>query len=155
MRRIPGSAPAFPLGSYVGRYENEGYGVLTIELEGDGLSMVFNGIRSPLDHWHFETFNTGTSEDPSFEDLKVTFDSSGESWPTAVMVPFEPAVGPIEFRRVGSSSSDTQWLAALEGDYLDGASAVRWVTEMEVRTWSGLALRRVGWWPGPAARPAS
>ena len=98
--------------------------MLTVGLEGDRLCMVFNGIRSPLDHWHFETFNVGTSEDPSFEDLKVTFDSSGDSWPTAVLVPFEPAVGPIEFRREGSPCSDTLWLAALDGDYLDGETVV-------------------------------
>jgi CubicO group peptidase (beta-lactamase class C family) len=123
-RRVSGSAPAFPLASYVGRYENEGYGLLAVELEGNRLSMVFNGIRSPLDHWHFETFNVGTSEDPSFEDLKVTFNSAGDSWPTTVLVPFEPAVGPIEFRREGLPCSDTLWLAAFDGTYRDGETTV-------------------------------
>jgi hypothetical protein len=123
-RRVAGTAPAFPLASYVGRYANEGYGVLTVGLEDGRLCMVFNGIRSPLDHWHFETFNVGTSDDPSFEDLKVTFSSAGDSWPTEVLVPFEPAVAPIEFRREGPPCPDTLWLAALDGAYRDGETAV-------------------------------
>lgn len=123
-RRVSGSTPAFPLASYVGRYQNDGYGELAVELEGGRLTMVFNGICSPLDHWHFETFNVATSEDPSFEDLKVMFASAGDAWPAAVLVPFEPAVGPIEFRREGLPCSDTRWLALLDGTYRDGEAAV-------------------------------
>lgn len=139
-RRVSGSAPAFPLASYVGRYANDGYGVLTVGLDDDRLCMVFNGIRSPLDHWHFETFNVGTSEDPSFEDLKMTFSSEGDTWPSAVLVPFEPAVGPIEFRREGPPCSDTRWLAALDGTYRDGGTAVT-VTQKDGGphlTWPGV-----------------
>ncbi|HPS80050.1 MAG TPA: serine hydrolase, partial [Thermoanaerobaculaceae bacterium] len=141
MRRITGSAPELPLGAYVGRYENPGYGELAIELGDRGLDMVFNGIRSPLEHWHFETFNTGTSEDPSFEDLKVTFVTSGAALPLAVLVPFEPAVPAIEFKRVEPRKLDVGWLTAAVGEYLDGQS------EVTVEKRDGRPYLR---WPGVA-----
>lgn len=141
-RRLAGSAPALPLDRYAGRYTNPGYGELRI-LGGDsGLEMVYNRIRSPLEHWHFETFVVGTGEDPSFEGLQLSFGVDDATRAASVAVPFEPAASPIVFvRRAEVSGAPPAWPEAGLGTFQDGATVVS-VSRRDERTWLS--------WPGVA-----
>lgn len=47
--RKPNTHPSHELKDYAGRYENSGYGVITIQLSGDGLSF-------PLHHYEYDVF---------------------------------------------------------------------------------------------------
>lgn len=140
-RRLAGSAPALPVDRYAGRYTNPGYGDLLIVESGAGLEMIYNRIHSPLDHWHFETFNVGSSEDPSFEDLKLTFSLDDAASVTSVAVPFEPAASPIVFRRADPPQVPLDWPVDGFGAFLDGAAVVS-VSRRDDRAWLS--------WPGVA-----
>jgi CubicO group peptidase (beta-lactamase class C family) len=116
--RVPGTKPSHPLADYAGTYENPGYGALTIALAGDHLDATFNGITTPLEHWHYDVFNGGKAADDTFEDMRFNFrtDASGDI--ADVTAPFEPAVADIVFAREPDAwMSDPAQLERFTGNY--------------------------------------
>jgi CubicO group peptidase (beta-lactamase class C family) len=119
--RRPGAPPAHPLEEYAGDYEHPGYGPLKIEVHDGHLVSIYNGIRAPLDHWHFEVFNAPKAEnDPALVDLnlKLQFQTNVKGYVDAVAVPLEPSVKPIVFiKRSDKKLSDPEYLKRFEGEY--------------------------------------
>jgi len=72
-RRIAGTKPSHRLDDYAGDYFNPGYGDLKVVLLKGQLSFTFNGITTPLEHWHYDTFNALQADDPTFTDEKLNF----------------------------------------------------------------------------------
>jgi CubicO group peptidase (beta-lactamase class C family) len=97
--RVMGTQPAHKLEEYAGEYEHPGYGVLKVTVQNGKLETLFNGIRTPLDHWHYETFNGLRAADPTFEEMKYTFQTDVNGYVARVSVPFEPAVKEIVFTK--------------------------------------------------------
>lgn len=120
-----GTAPAHPLDEYVGEYEDPGYGVLAIARTGKTLAMTYNGITTPLEHWHYETWNglkiEGEKADNTFEDFRIQFRTDFDGEVSAVAAPMEPAVHEIVFaRKPDARLSDPAFLARLAGTYALG-----------------------------------
>ena len=61
--RIAGTKPSHPLEDYVGEFEHEAYGVVTISSRDDGLVFDFHKIRLPLSHFHYDRFDTPDDEE--------------------------------------------------------------------------------------------
>jgi hypothetical protein len=117
-RRRPGTAPAHKLAEYAGDYRHPGYGDLQVTLAGDKLAFTFNGIETPLGHWHYETFSGGKADDPTFEDMKLTFRTDVNGNVAGVAVPFEPTLDDIYFvKKPDARMSDPAYLKTLVGDY--------------------------------------
>jgi CubicO group peptidase (beta-lactamase class C family) len=117
-RRRPGTVPAHKLEEYAGDYRHPGYGDLTVTLKGGQLGFVYNGIVTPLLHWHYETFNGGKADDPAFKDMKLTFRTDANGNVAGVAIPFEPAVDDIYFiKRPDARQSDPAYLKTLLGTY--------------------------------------
>ena len=53
---IPGTTPSHALSDYAGTYARPGYQPVSVALEGDSLSLSFNGWRAPLRHFSYDTF---------------------------------------------------------------------------------------------------
>ena len=87
---------------YVGIYENPGYGLVRIYLEGGFLIAEYNQIRFPLQHSNCDLF-IGSFTSPlsvfSLNHLPFQFSrlSSGEIFET--LIPFEASVAPISFKK--------------------------------------------------------
>jgi hypothetical protein len=60
--RVPNTKPSHPIPDYAGDYEHPAYGVLKVELKDGGLRMDFHKIRLPLDHFHYDRFETPDDE---------------------------------------------------------------------------------------------
>ena len=117
-RRRPGTAPAHKLDEYAGDYKHPGYGDLAVTLKGTQLSFTYNSITTPLAHWHYETFNGGKSEDPTFEDMKLTFRTDVNGNVVGVAVPFEPSLDDTFFaKKPDARLSDPAYLKTLVGAY--------------------------------------
>jgi len=118
-RRRPGTVPAHKLDEYAGDYRHPGYGDLKVTLGGGQLGFVYNGIATPLSHWHFETFNGGKApEDPVFEDMKLTFRTDANGNVVGVAIPFEASVEDIYFvKKPDAKMSDPAYLKTLVGSY--------------------------------------
>ena len=94
-RRKTGTSPAHALEEYTGLYYHPGYGELGVFQQEGQLYFRYNGIETPLEHWHYETFNALRAADPTFVDMKLTFRTNVDGLVAAVEVPFEATVDPI------------------------------------------------------------
>jgi len=131
--RVADTAPSHPLADYLGTYEHPSYGVLTVAA-GDGgetgderaLTMTFNGITAPLEHWHYDVWNGAeTDGDPTFEGTKLLFRADFEGQITEVEAPFELTASPIVFtKQPDPKLSDPEYLDHLVGVY-QGATGQR------------------------------
>ena len=116
--RVEGTHPSHKLADYAGDYEHPGYGILKIALKGDKLEATFNSITTPLEHWHYDTFNGAKVKDNTFENMKYTFQTDVNGFVGAVSAPFEAAVKEIVFlRKPDPRLSDPAYLARFTGDY--------------------------------------
>ena len=127
--RKPGTGPSHVLSEYEGDYENSGYGLLRVCVQGDHLEATYNAMTVPLSHWHYDVWNGGTSTDGDhrLEDMKFLFQTDQRGNVAAVDVPFEPRVRDIVFtRKPATRFLDPAFLTRFEGDYeLEDKRAVR------------------------------
>ena len=54
-----GTAPSRPLAGYAGTFRRPGYSDMVIREEDGGLVMDYLGVKTPLKHFHYDTFVTG------------------------------------------------------------------------------------------------
>lgn len=118
--RVANTRPSRPLADYVGDYADSGYGTLRVALDSGRLVATYNGIRTPLEHWHYDVFNgLRVPGDPTFEDMKYSFEGNVKGDIDAVLAPFEPSVDPIAFhRRPDAQLSDSTFIGRFTGRYV-------------------------------------
>lgn len=98
--RVPDTRPSHALAAYVGDYAHPGYGVLSVHLneDGNGLQATFNTMTFPLTHYHYDIFDINVER---FEiDMKASFSTSVKGDITEFIVPLEPTVNDIVFKRI-------------------------------------------------------
>ena len=111
-------AASHPLDDYAGDYENPGYGVLRIVRNGDALKATYNGIATPLEHWHYDVWNGMKGDDVTLENTKFKFESDFDGNIASVVVPLEPAVAATVFtKKPDAKYSDPAFLKRFTGQY--------------------------------------
>jgi CubicO group peptidase (beta-lactamase class C family) len=117
--RRPDTKPSHTLAEYAGDYEHPGYGTLTISNADGALSMTYNRISAPLEHWHFDAFNAlKNPADPAFEDTKVLFHTNLDGDIASIEVTVEASVKPAIFtRKADAKLTDPAYLARFVGSY--------------------------------------
>jgi len=98
-RRVLGTEPAHKLEDYTGDFNHPGYGDIKVFQEKEALLFTYNDITTPLQHWHYETFNAQKANDPTFEDMKFTFRTNVNGFVAELEAPFEPTLEPIVFKK--------------------------------------------------------
>jgi hypothetical protein len=61
-RGVPNTRPSHDLEAYVGSYEHPAYGQLNITIDGTQLQFGFRHIDLPLNHFHYDRFDTPDDE---------------------------------------------------------------------------------------------
>jgi CubicO group peptidase (beta-lactamase class C family) len=118
-RRVPNTKPAHKLEDYAGDYFHPGYGDLNVTLEKGQLAFTFNYITTPLEHWHYETFNGVRAGDPAFQDTKLNFITDANGNVARLEAPFEATLDPIVFdKKPDARLSDPAYLQKLTGTYV-------------------------------------
>jgi len=117
--RKSGTKPAHSLSDYAGEYGNPGYGLLRVAAEGGRLTLTYNNIVTPLEHWHYEVFEAGKdAKDLTLEGVKFMFLTNMKGEVDAVQTPFEPEVKDIVFtRRPDARLLDPVYLRQFTGQY--------------------------------------
>jgi CubicO group peptidase (beta-lactamase class C family) len=117
--RVEDTSPTRSLAEFAGEYEHPGYGVLKIRAASDRLTLVYNGMVMPMDHWHYDVFNVAESDEEVIpEDLRVNFLSDDRGRLSRLSVPLEPFTDPIVFERLPAKRlKDPEFLARLAGEY--------------------------------------
>jgi CubicO group peptidase (beta-lactamase class C family) len=119
-RVVPDTAPAHPLAEYTGRYEHPGYGAIDVTVgpgrSGTDLDIQVGSTRMTARHRHFDTWEFHYEQ--LEESFPVTFVTDADGFVAEAVVPFEPAVAPIRFRRRPDPTlTDPGFLAGLVGRY--------------------------------------
>jgi hypothetical protein len=119
LTRVSGTSPSHPLEDYVGEYEHPGYGILTIEMVGDGLQVGYNRMTNQLAHWHYDVFDAPDEGNPmglAGNKFQFRYDVDGNI--NAVAAPFEPEAGDIVFERLPDKRLiDPEYLQRFLGVY--------------------------------------
>lgn len=117
-RRKSNTKPAHNLDEYVGDYNHPGYGDLKVFAQNGKLFFTYNGITTPLQHWHYETFNGERADDPTFEDMKLTFRTDVNGYVSHLEAPFEATLEAIIFnKKPDARLFDPAYLQQFVGKY--------------------------------------
>ena len=118
-RRVPNTKPSHGLDAYAGDYFHPGYGDLKVTVEKGQLTFIYNNITTPLDHWHYDTFNGVRAGDPVFEDSKLNFITDTNGNVARLEAPFEATLEPIVFeKKPDAKLSDPAYLQKFAGKYV-------------------------------------
>jgi CubicO group peptidase (beta-lactamase class C family) len=104
MTRRPSGQAIRNFMDYIGDYNHQGYGHITISHTEEGLRWAFRGMSELLTHLHYDTFelpDSPTSPGGLLPGrLPVSFSADRAGNMISLSVPFEPLVGDIVFNRV-------------------------------------------------------
>ena len=89
---------------YVGRYENLAYGVITIQLSGDGFSAALNQLSFPLQHYEYDVFEAPSNSTGAVDIGKLRFLTNMSGDIDGIAAPFEPDAPEIVFTRVSEKT---------------------------------------------------
>jgi CubicO group peptidase (beta-lactamase class C family) len=76
--RVTGTRPSHQLDDYVGEFEHPAYGVLTIAKSNPGLTFDFHKVRMPLNHFHYDRFDTPDDEENGMWSVNFLTNAQGE-----------------------------------------------------------------------------
>ncbi len=110
--RVPNTSPSHPIAAYAGKYDHPAYGTLTVGLEGGKLQFDFHNIRLPLDHFHYDRFDT--PDDERYGRWSVNFLTSPQGDVDRAAMSLDEAE--VVFTR-RAESVDAATLARLAGTY--------------------------------------
>ncbi len=112
--RVKGTHPSHPLADYAGYYEDPAYGIIHIKDSLGGLSFHFNHIHLPLEHYHYDRFQTPDDELLGKWSLNFNTDAQGN------ISQFKIALDEKEvsfIRKADPKLSDPDFLKKLTGSY--------------------------------------
>ncbi|MEQ8762341.1 MAG: serine hydrolase [Planctomycetota bacterium] len=100
----PKTTPSHARQEYAGRFSHPGYGDAIVTVSDEGMKVSVAGFELPLEHYHYDVFAVpydlpGTEGQLSGLKLRFDYDLAGDI--DRVLIPLEPGVSPIEFRREG------------------------------------------------------
>ncbi len=97
--RKEGTRPSHVLAEYAGRYSDPGYGTIEVTHDGGALAMAFNGFTAPLEHWHYDVFQTPEDRTSALDRARVQFRTNLEGEISALAVPMDATVPPVLFEK--------------------------------------------------------
>lgn len=115
--RVPEAPASRELGAFAGRYEHPGYGVIEVELVEGGLVARVNAMEAPLEHWHYDVFRFGDSEDRVLWHQMVRFDTALDGSVEGVRWKVEPSTEGVLFTRRDVYAPEAGALEACAGVY--------------------------------------
>lgn len=121
--RREGTKPSHDLKEYAGEYGHPAYGIAKIALDGDAVSLTFNGITLPLKHFHFDYFEIADNPREFLKSVKLQFFTNVKGDVGSFSIPLETGVKDIVFSRRGEKVSKDV-LQTLVGEYVLGATTV-------------------------------
>ncbi len=130
--RVPNTKPSHALGDYVGEYENPAYGILKIGLQGDQLQFGFHEFHFPMNHFHYDRFDT--PDDEQYGKFSVNFRTNPQGDISAAVISLDQAEAVFSRK---PETLDPKLLEKLAGTYIT-PSKVKF--EVLYQPGTGLAL---------------
>jgi CubicO group peptidase (beta-lactamase class C family) len=95
----PNTHASHELKDYAGRYENPGYGVITIEPQGDGFAATLNKLSFQLRHYEYDIFECPPDSTGAVDLGKLRFLTGMSGNVESIAAPFESDAPEIIFTR--------------------------------------------------------
>lgn len=112
--KIANTKPSHPLEDYQGKYEDPAYGILNIRLQGQALEFDFHNIVLPLEHFHYDRFDT--PDDQIYGKYSVNFSTNPKGDIQTAVVSLDESE--VAFTKVPDASlSDPETLIKYTGNY--------------------------------------
>ncbi len=96
----PNTHPSHELKDYIGKYENSGYGIFTIQAAGDGFTGMLNKLSFPLRHYQYDVFEVPQDSTGAVDIGKIRFLTNMDGEINEIAAPLEPDAPEIIFTRV-------------------------------------------------------
>jgi CubicO group peptidase (beta-lactamase class C family) len=114
MDRVAQTKPSHPLEDYSGQFENAAYGVINITMKDEQLQFDFHKIVLPLEHYHYDRFDTPDDEINGKWTLNYLTNPQGDIDKIVISVD----EGEVTFsRQADASLADPAVLARYTGKY--------------------------------------
>ncbi len=110
--RVPNTKPSHALPDYAGEYEHPAYGILKVTLKDGALAMDFHKIRLPLNHFHYDRFET--PDDERYGRTAINFQTNPQGDVDKALISLDEAE--VTFTRKPQTLSP-ELLARLAGSY--------------------------------------
>lgn len=119
VQRHENTEPSHPLHEYAGMYEHPGYGKIEVSVKKTLLEATFNGVKLPLNHWHYDVFEIAEGGDTVLlEGRKLLFRDDFYGDISEIHFPIEPQVASAIFiRKKDNKLFDKAYLDKFIGDY--------------------------------------
>jgi CubicO group peptidase (beta-lactamase class C family) len=111
--RVPNTKPSHALGDYVGEYQSPAYGILKIALQGEQLQFGFHEFHFPMNHFHYDRFDT--PDDEQYGKFSVNFRTNPQGDIDSAVISLDQAE--VVFTRK-PQALDASLLEKLAGVYL-------------------------------------
>ncbi|MBD2445722.1 serine hydrolase [Nostoc sp. FACHB-152] len=105
--RKNGTQPSHPLEDYTGDFEHPAYGVLSILINDNHLTAIYNSTVYKLEHYHYDIF---IADDLDDQPQLISFLTDKKGNISGVTVPLEPTVKDILFTQIPSSENASDLL---------------------------------------------
>lgn len=119
-----GTKPSHDWADYAGTYAHPAYGPLEIKTRSDGLTFAWRGASAPLQHRHYDVFETDVDEDADDDSpipkIRLTFAYDPDGAIDRVLMPVEPRVDDVAFRREKAPADDRFDVVIGNGRIVDG-----------------------------------
>lgn len=113
-----GTHPSHDLKDYAGDYSNPGYGIVTIERNGEAFELTLNKVSKSLEHYHYDVFQVPADPLEPFEKMKVEFLTDIDGDISSLSMLLEPTVKDIVFTRMPDRQlTQRSFIEAFAGDY--------------------------------------
>jgi len=134
--RVPNTKPSHAIADYAGEYEHPAYGLLKVNLKDGGLWLDFHKIVLPLNHFHYDRFDT--PDDEQFGKTSLNFLTNPQGDVDKVVTSLDEAE--VAFVRK-PTALDAELLKKLAGTY-EMPTGVKF--EVVLKEDGGLYLRFAG-----------
>ena len=76
--KVPNTKPSHPISDYLGQYEHPAYGLMKITATGEAMQLDYHKIVLPLNHYHFDRFDTPDDEEDGLFSLNFLTNPQGD-----------------------------------------------------------------------------
>ena len=112
--QVAGTKPSHPLSDYLGQYENAAYGIISIDKKDTGLQFKLHNILLPLQHFHYDRFDTPNNEEYGL--FSVNFQTSPQGDIDRFVISLDENEATF-IRKPDTSLSDPKTLSKYTGKY--------------------------------------
>ncbi len=120
--QIKNTKPSHPIADYLGDYSNIAYGNINIAMKDTQMLFSLNNVHLPLNHFHYDRFDTKNDEEEGYYSLNFRTSSQGDIESIAVGIDEGES---IFIKKPDETLSTVETLTKFTGTYFAGTRPIK------------------------------